>query len=62
MATDPIHGGPTHCVNGHRLAYPNVKISWVGGAASSGGHDVYICLTCNEWSVKPEDEPRAEPQ
>jgi len=36
---------PTHCPNGHPLAYPNVTVGWTG-CGCVRHHRTWTCLTC----------------
>lgn len=60
MDVHPVHGGPTHCPNGHALSYPNVKVGWVRCDCAGGdGHQTWLCLDCGHESVaQPHEEGR----
>lgn len=69
MRTRPTGNGmeivevaPTHCPNGHRLAYPNVMVSWLPCtcAPDQTGHRSYTCRTC-DWIMYFPEHDRTRP-
>jgi hypothetical protein len=52
--TQPMLVSPTHCVNGHELAYPNVQRFYLPcGCAGGGGHNRTRCWTCGDVRYDP---------